>query len=132
MRIRSVIAAFILVIAISPTEAEILSADTKMKLERTITGDISPKSVRASSNGFVSAHNMMYRHSVTVYDGTNLELVKTIQDRVDLKSLGFDGYSGTHRGAPVEGAFSPDNAYLYVTNYAMYGKGFNQIGRAHV
>ncbi len=128
MRIRSLLTALVLVIAISPTEAEILSADSKMKLERTITGDIAPKSVRASSNGFVSAHNMMYRHSVTVYNGANLDLVKTIPDRVDLKSLGFDGYSGTHRGAPVEGAFSPDNSYLYVTNYAMYGKGFNREG----
>ena len=128
MRIRSLLTAFLLVIAISPTEAQTLSADTKMKLERTITGDIAPKSVRASSNGFVSAHNMMYRHSVTVYDGANLELVRTIPDRVDLNSLGFKGFSGTHRGAPVEGAFSPDNSYLYVTNYAMYGKGFNREG----
>jgi YVTN family beta-propeller protein len=128
MRIRSLLTALLLVIAISPTEAETLSSDTKMKLERTITGDIAPKSVRASGNGLVSAHNMMYRHSVTVYDGTNLELIKTIPDRVDLKSLGFSGYSGTHRGAPVEGAFSPNNEYLYVTNYAMYGMGFNREG----
>ena len=117
-----------MVIAISPANGEMLSADTKMKLATTITGDIAPKSVRASSNGLVSAHNMMYRHSVTVYDGTTLALTRNIPDRVDLKSLGFKGYSGTHRGAPVEGAFSPDNAYLYVTNYAMYGAGFNREG----
>jgi YVTN family beta-propeller protein len=117
-----------MVIAISPSSAEMLSADTKMKLATTITGDIAPKSVRASSNGLVSAHNMMYRHSVTVYDGSALTLTKTIPDRVDLKALGFKGYTGTHRGAPVEGAFSPDNAFLYVTNYAMYGPGFNREG----
>jgi YVTN family beta-propeller protein len=117
-----------MVIAISPANGEILSADTKMKLATTITGDIAPKSVRASSNGLVSAHNMMYRHSVTVYDGTTLSLTRNIPDRVNLKSLGFKGYSGTHRGAPVEGAFSPDNAYLYVTNYAMYGSGFSREG----
>jgi YVTN family beta-propeller protein len=117
-----------MVIAISPTGAETLSADTKMKLETTITGNIAPKSVRASSNGLVSAHNMMYRHSVTVYDGSALTLTKTIPDRVDLTTLGFKGYSGTHRGAPVEGAFSPDNAYLYITNYAMYGEGFRREG----
>lgn len=117
-----------MVIAISPANGEMLSADTKMKLATTITGDIAPKSVRASSNGLVSAHNMMYRHSVTVYDGTTLSLTRNIPDRVDLKSLGFKGYSGTHRGAPVEGAFSPDNAYLYVTNYAMYGAGFSREG----
>ena len=128
MRIRSLLTAFSLVIAISPAEAELLSADTKMKLERTITGDIAPKSVRASSNGLVSAHNMMYRHSVTVYNGSDLSLIEAIPDRVNLNSLGFTGFSGTHKGAPVEGAFSPDNAYLYVTNYAMYGKGFNREG----
>jgi YVTN family beta-propeller protein len=57
-----------------------------------------------------------------------MKLVTTISDRVDLSQLGFNGYSGTHRGAPVEGAFSPDGKYLYVTNYAMYGKGFNREG----
>ena len=51
----------------------------------------------------------MYRHSVTIYDGKSLELIKTIPDQVDLNSLGFSEYKGTHRGAPVEGAFSPDN-----------------------
>jgi len=117
-----------MVIAISPSKAEILSSDSKMKLERTITGNIAPKSVRASSNGLVSAHNMMYRHSVTVYDGSNMNLINTIPDQVDLNSFGFKGFTGTHRGAPVEGAFSPDNAFLYVTNYAMYGKGFNREG----
>ena len=122
------LATSLLVIAISPVSGEVLSADTKLKLATTISGDIAPKSVRASSNGLVSAHNMMYRHSVTVYDGRELSLVKTIPDRVDLKALGFKGFSGTHRGAPVEGAFSPKNDYLYVTNYAMYGKGFNREG----
>ena len=107
---------------------EISSDSTKLKLEKTITGNISPKSVRASKTGYVSAHNMMYRHSVTVYGANNLELVKEISDQVDLNSLGQKGYSGLHRGAPVEGAFSPDGAYLYVTNYAMYGKGFNREG----
>jgi len=45
-----------------------------------------------------------------------------------LNKLGQKGYTGLHRGAPVEGAFSPDGAHLYVTNYAMYGKGFNREG----
>lgn len=107
---------------------EITSAESKLKLEKTITGDISPKSVRASGTGYVSAHNMMYRHSITIYDASSMTLIKTIPDRVNLKSLGFKGYSGTHRGAPVEGAYSPDGKYLYVTNYAMYGNGFNKEG----
>ena len=70
----------------------------------------------------------MYRHSVTVYDAQSFELVKTISDQVNLNNLGQKGYSGLHRGAPVEGAFSPSGDYLYVTNYAMYGKGFNREG----
>ena len=70
----------------------------------------------------------MYRHSVTVYDAQSFDLVKTISDQVNLNNLGQKGYSGLHRGAPVEGAFSPNGDYLYVTNYAMYGKGFNREG----
>jgi YVTN family beta-propeller protein len=71
---------------------------------------------------------MMYRHSVTIYDAKSLELVKSISDQVNLKDLGIKGYSGLHRGSPVEGAFSPDGKYLYATNYAMYGKGFDKEG----
>ena len=40
----------------------------------------------------------------------------------------FRSYSGSYRGAPVEGAYSPDGRYLYVTNYAMYGKGLMREG----
>lgn len=107
--------------------AQTLTEDTKMVLVKTISGDIRPKSV-ASSNGLISAHNMMYRHSVTLYNAESMELLATIPDRVDLTKLGFAGFTGTHQGAPVEGAFSPDNKYLYVTNYAMYGKGFTKEG----
>lgn len=112
----------------SASQADVLAESTKLKLEKTITGDISPKSVRASKTGYVSAHNMMYRHSVTIYDANSLNLVSTIPDSVNLSDFGVSGYSGTHRGAPVEGAFSPDGKHLYVTNYAMYGKGFNREG----
>ena len=118
---------FVAYISTYIASAQTLSEDTKMVLVKTITGDIRPKSV-ASSNGLISAHNMMYRHSVTLYNAESMDLLATIPDRVDLKKLGFTGYSGTHQGAPVEGAFSPDNKYLYVTNYAMYGKGFTKEG----
>ena len=128
MRIRLLVILVAISLVTPQVTADTLSSDSKMKLISTITGDIAPKSVRASGTGFVSAHNMMYRHSVTIYDAQTLSLVKTIPDRVDLSELGFPGYSGTHRGAPVEGAFSPDGDYLYVTNYAMYGKGFNREG----
>ncbi len=128
MRSRFFVILIATLLTIPPVEAQTTSADTKMRLITTITGNIAPKSVRASGTGFVSAHNMMYRHSVTIYDANEMKLVETISDRVDLNQLGYTGYSGTHRGAPVEGAFSPDGKYLYVTNYAMYGKGFNREG----
>ena len=113
---------------ISPVHSDSLSEFTQLKLEKIITGDISPKSVRSSKTGFVSAHNMMYRHSITVYDAASLQLISTIPDRIRLSDFGIEGFSGTHQGAPVEGAYSPDGEYLYVTNYAMYGKGFNREG----
>jgi YVTN family beta-propeller protein len=110
------------------TSAEVTSDQTKMVLVGTITGDISPKSVRSSGTGLVSAHNMMYRHSVTIYDANTQELIKRIPDSVKLSDFGYSKYSGTYKGSPVEGSFSPDGKYLYVTNYAMYGKGFNKEG----
>ena len=110
------------------TNAEVTSDQTKMVLAGTITGDISPKSVRSSGTGLVSAHNMMYRHSVTIYDANTQELIKRIPDSVKLSDFGYSKYSGIYKGSPVEGSFSPDGKYLYVTNYAMYGKGFNKEG----
>ena len=101
---------------------------TKMVLLNTINGAISPKSVSASNSGLVSAHNMMYRHSVTLYDAQTMELQATVSDSVQLSDFGYAKYSGNYKGAPVEGAFSPDGKYLYFSNYAMYGKGFTKEG----
>ena len=112
----------------STLQADTLNADQKMVLAKTVTGSISPKSVLASQSGLVSAHNMMYRHSVTIYDASTAELLATVPDSVILSDFGYKKYSGSYRGAPVEGAFSPDGKYLYFTNYAMYGKGFNKEG----
>jgi YVTN family beta-propeller protein len=70
----------------------------------------------------------MYRHSVTVYDANAFELMHTVSDSVSLKDFGYSKNSGTYKGAPVEGTFSPDGKYLYVSNYAMYGKGYNKEG----
>ena len=71
---------------------------------------------------------MMYRHSVTIYDATTMDLQATVSDSVQLSNFGYTKYTGTYKGAPVEGAFSPDGNYLYFTNYAMYGKGFTKEG----
>ena len=131
MRMKRVVIAFsaLALTLTSPVYAsEPLSQDTRMKLVKTLTGDLAPKSVLSSGTGLVSAHNMMYKHTVTLFDSQTMELVTTVKDSVDLKAFGFSRYSGNYRGAPVEGAFSPDGKYLYFTNYAMYGRGFNKEG----
>jgi YVTN family beta-propeller protein len=117
---------FLLWVAITPAQSEIVTPS--MKLIHTINGSIAPKSVRSSADGVVSAHNMMYRHSVTVYDAKSFELLHTVSDSVSLKDFGFSKSTGNYKGAPVEGTFSPDGKYLYVSNYAMYGKGYNREG----
>jgi DNA-binding beta-propeller fold protein YncE len=104
------------------------SDKARLRLRRVISGKISPKSVASSGAGYVTAQNMMYRHSVTVYDARTLRLVKTISDAVNLRRLGYPSYPGTSRGAPVEAAFSPDGRYAYVSNYSMYGPRFGPEG----
>lgn len=111
-----------------PASAEQFNSDQKLVLIKTIGGTISPKSVLASDTGLISAHNMMYNHSVTIYNANKAELIATVPDSVVLSDFGFKQYSGNYKGAPVEGAYSPDGKYLYFTNYAMYGKGFNKEG----
>jgi YVTN family beta-propeller protein len=98
-----------------------------LELVETIGGDISPKSVVASGTGLFFAQNMMYRHTVTVYNAA-FELVHTISDTVTLSDFGFDQYEGDFRGAPVEAAFTSDGTYAYVSNYEMSGAGFNRPG----
>ncbi|MGD9573431.1 MAG: YncE family protein [Thermoleophilia bacterium] len=100
----------------------------RLSLRTTLGGAISPKSVAASGTGLVFAQNMMYRHSVTVYDAKRVALKATIPDTVRLNRLGWPEYRGTQRGAPVEAAFSPDGKYGYVTNYSMYGSDFGPEG----
>ena len=117
---------FFLCAFLAPAQSEVVNPS--MKLIHTINGSIAPKSVRSSGDGVVSAHNMMYRHSVTVYDAKTFELLHTVSDSVSLKDFGFSKTAGNYKGAPVEGTFSPDGKYLYVSNYAMYGKGFNKEG----
>jgi len=96
-------------------------------LIRTISGHISPKSVDASDTGLVFAQNMMYTHTVTVYDSAG-NLLKTIPDTVDMSRFGYPGHPGITHGAPVEAAFTPDSRYVYVSNYSMYGAGMGPEG----
>jgi YVTN family beta-propeller protein len=93
----------------------------------TISGQITPKSVVASGDGIVVADNMIYSHTVTVYD-RNFKLLKTIPDSVDAAAFGVPGHPGTSHGGPVEAAFTPDKKYFYVSNYSMYGAGWGPEG----
>ncbi|MEG3975642.1 peptidoglycan-binding protein [Microcoleus sp. herbarium8] len=98
-----------------------------MTLKKTIYGNISPKSIVYSGAGLFFAQNMMYSHTITVYD-RNFKLVKTIPDTINLSKFGFAKFKGNYRGSPVEAAFSTDGKYAYVSNYQMYGTGFDNPG----
>jgi YVTN family beta-propeller protein len=111
-----------------PAQGEVVGLEAKMKLIKTINGSIAPKSVRSSGDGVVSAHNMMYRHSVTVYDAKTFELLHTVPDSVSLQKYGYSNSASIFKGAPVEGTYAPDGKFLYVSNYAMYGPGYNKEG----
>ena len=104
-----------------PSDTRTLSVHTEIR------GDISPKSVVASPGGLFLAQNMMYRHTITVYDRDH-ELLATIADTVNPSSFGLAGPDAEVRGAPVEAAFTPDGRYAYVSNYAMYGPGYSRPG----
>ena len=99
----------------------------KMSLIKTIYGKISPKSIVHSGAGLFFAQNMMYNHTITVYD-RNFKLVKTISDRVNLSKFGFSKFKGNYQGSPVEAAFSTDGKYAFVSNYQMSGSGFDNPG----
>jgi YVTN family beta-propeller protein len=104
------------------------SSKTRLHYVKTIGGHISPKSVVSSGRGLVFAQNMMYTHTVTVYNDRTMRLVKTISDAVNLSKFGVKGHPGTTRGAPVELAVTPNGKYAYVSNYSMYGAGFGGEG----
>ena len=89
----------------------------------TIGGQLAPKSVVASGTGLYFAQNMMYRHTVSVFD-SDKQLLATLPDTVDLNAFGYDVPAGDYQGAPVEAAFNSDGSHAYVSNYRMYGPGF--------
>jgi YVTN family beta-propeller protein len=86
--------------------------------------DLQPKSIVASGDGLFFAQNMMYRHNVAVFDRAGNE-VGVITDEVDLAAFGVGG--GVVQGSPVEAAFTPDGRHVYVSNYKMFGPGFNPV-----
>ncbi len=96
--------------------------DSSLFLRKSITGKISPKSVVHNGKGVFFAQNMMYRHTVTVYNRA-FELVETIKDQVKLSEYGFNEYKSSVKGGPVECAFSHNGQYAWVSNYSMSGGG---------
>ena len=89
-----------------------------------IHGDFAPKSVVASGTGLYFAQNMMYRHTISVLDHRK-ELVATIDDSVDLRKFGYDVAGDVYRGSPVEASFTSDGSFAFVSNYRMYGPGYD-------
>ena len=89
-----------------------------------ITGQLTPKSIVASGTGLYFAQNVMYRHTISVFDAAK-QLIKTLPDSVDLRSFGYDVRGEVYRGAPVEAVFTSDGSHAFVSNYRMYGPGYN-------
>lgn len=115
------------------TSTSLVPSDGKKSDERSLTlfatianDNLQPKSIVHSGTGLFFAQNMMYRHNISVFDRQS-NVIATIDDKVDLKDFGVEvvGRSSIVRGSPVEAAFSPDAKYAYVSNYAMYGTGWD-------
>lgn len=102
-------------------------ASTGLELKKRIRGDIAPKSIVHSGNGLFFAQNMMYRHTITVYN-RDFDLVATISDKIQGNLLSQAAHETEYRGAPVEATFSHDGKYAWVTNYLMTGPGFDNPG----
>ena len=94
--------------------------DSTLSQLKIIEGKINPKSIVHSGNGLFFAQNMMYKHTVTVYD-RNFQLLKTISDKVELNSFGYSKRNGLYRGSPVECTFTHDGRFAWVSNYNMSG-----------
>ena len=117
------------------TTTSLLATNDTPSDERTLSkvttiteGHLTPKSVVAeSTKGLFFAQNMIYSHTINVYD-RSYSLVKSIPDAVTLSDWGFDGHPGTSKGGPVELAVNTAGTKAYATNYQMYGSGFTHPG----
>lgn len=103
------------------------SSARHLKQVARITGGLSPKSVVAGPDGLVVANNMIYTHTVNVYDADH-QRVAVISDAITPSDFGYGEWTSVLRGGPVEGAFSPDGTHYWVSNYSMYGPGFRRPG----
>ncbi len=103
------------------------STKRRLKLVKTITGGLSPKSIVSAQNGKVFVMNMMYNHTITVFN-RRYRRAKVIDDSVNLAKFGYARYDQAVQGAPVEAALNPKTHRIYVSNYSMYGPGFRHQG----
>lgn len=91
----------------------------------TISGGLAAKSIVDSGTGLFFAQNMMYRHTISVFN-RDFENLATISDEVTPSAFGHgDDFPGVYRGSPVEASFTSDGSYAYVSNYRMYGGGLS-------
>lgn len=86
-------------------------------------GALTPKSIVHNGRGIFAAQNMMYNHSICFYD-RSFDLIKQLDDKVRLSDYGFCDLDHWYQGSPVECDFSADGRFAYVSNYKLYGKGF--------
>lgn len=114
------------------TSTTLVTPDGLTAAERTLTeietmsGGLAAKSVVASGHGLFFAQNMMYRHTISVFD-RDYQLVATIDDEVTPSAFGYgEAFPGTYKGSPVEAAFTSDGSHAYVSNYRMYGGGLSE------
>lgn len=101
--------------------------DSTLRAVKTVSGNISPKSIVAANNGYVYAQNMMYRHTVTVYD-KNGTLLQTIYDTVHPAHFGYADSAEVLKGSPVEATLNSDGSSIWISNYSMNGKGYRNPG----
>ncbi len=103
------------------------SADRRFDEVDELSGDLTPKSVVASGAGLVVAQNMIYTHTVSVFNSNGL-LLETVDDSIVPADFGYEQWDEEVEGGPVEAAFSKDGSQLWVSNYSMYGPGFADPG----
>lgn len=130
MKIRYLYFMLLCIVFLNNSYASDSTKTSDLKHIKTISGKISPKSIVHNGNGLFFAQNMMYKHTVTVYN-RNYELIKLIKDKIHLSNYISDTTYQTedyHRGAPVECVFTHNGKYAWVSNYEMSGKGFEKPG----
>lgn len=108
-------------------QSESSGKDSNLVHIKTISGDLSPKSIVHNGKGLFFAQNMMYRHTISVFN-QQYQLVKRIKDNINPSDFGFSQYNENLKGAPVECAFSSDGKFAFVSNYAMEGEHFTRPG----